>query len=357
MTTYEVSPERLISLLAYDSTYMCTISNNISEEETVVFSTLSRSSSSEGCSMGLLDRLPLELLWTVLGSLDFRTLSRMLQVCWKAKAQIEVFPPYQDIVRHAPTALIALSETTLIGHHTSNSLHRALTTDACFQCQEFGPCLYLPTCERCCYNCLATGQPLRLISFYTAKLCFGVQPKHLKQLPILRSIPGDYLILSAVSTSRSTKLLSLKQVREKALTIHGSEEAMRAFVALQDTSRVSDLQFHTVNFLTGPIRPHGAPLPERCPRDIYCGMGAVAFPYLRNDGTVAQPLRCSGCRSIHRRRSVMELPATSRDEYPDCTYSQLFWSRETRARLKEEFLDHIKECEGAKRLLLLPESH
>lgn len=70
-------------------------------------------------SLGLLDVLPIELLRLVLNSSDFQSLSRFARVCHQAKTLVESLLSYQDIMKHAFTALFALSLSKLIKFHTA----------------------------------------------------------------------------------------------------------------------------------------------------------------------------------------------------------------------------------------------
>ena len=70
-------------------------------------------------SLGLLGVLPIELLRLVLNSSDFQRLSRFARVCHQAKTLVESLLSYQDIMKHAFTALFALSLSKLITFHTA----------------------------------------------------------------------------------------------------------------------------------------------------------------------------------------------------------------------------------------------
>lgn len=178
-------------------------------------------------SIGSLDTLPVELLHIICNSLDFRSLSRFARVCHRAKSIVESLSSYQRITKHASAALIALKRTDIIKFHTGATIHAALLSDECVSCQQFGPFLFLPTCERCCYWCLKRERSLRVITPRTAGICFGVSRADLKEhIPLMINIPGSYRWGHVVRPHRRARLVSVKQAEEVGISVHRSREAM-----------------------------------------------------------------------------------------------------------------------------------
>src|SRR5690606_28814019 len=58
----------------------------------------------------------------------------------------------------------SLSRTKLLSLHSMIQLRRVLRSDRCECCPEYGAYLFLPTCVRCCWECLNANPSLRAIS-------------------------------------------------------------------------------------------------------------------------------------------------------------------------------------------------
>lgn len=65
-------------------------------------------------SIGILDRLSLEILQWVLDLLVFQSLSRVSRSSLLAKSVVESLPLYCDLMEHAPQTLNALGLTDLV---------------------------------------------------------------------------------------------------------------------------------------------------------------------------------------------------------------------------------------------------
>jgi hypothetical protein len=111
-------------------------------------------------SLGKLDGLPIELLHNIFAMLDLQSLSRITQTCLRGIVTVQALPGYRDLIRHAPQAVAALGKTRLLGCHSTSELHAALRSTNCSSYGEYGPFLFMPTCERCCYECLWRNQSL-----------------------------------------------------------------------------------------------------------------------------------------------------------------------------------------------------
>jgi len=244
--------------------------------------------------IGLLDTLPLELLHIVLEVLDFRSLSRFTRVCRQGKSIVESLPAYRDLIKYAFTALVALSRTDLIIHHSAASIHKALLSKKCVACDEFAPFLYLPTSERCCYECLHRDRSLRLITSGTARKCFGLTPKALRLIPSMVSIPGTYSVGHSITHRKRIRLYSLKQSKVLGVAQHGSVEAMEGFVTSQNIGKLTARDKLKVRWLTGHPSTIGSD--SNVPSDRFCGMASTVFPALQPNDVLEKGLWCLGCR-------------------------------------------------------------
>lgn len=81
---------------------------------------------------------------------------------------------------------------------TAPQVSGVLHSDRCINCNEFGPYLFLPTCERCCLACLChSNNGIKVSRFLVmrpsqAKHYFGLSERELREMPKMTIIPGVY---------------------------------------------------------------------------------------------------------------------------------------------------------------------
>lgn len=155
-------------------------------------STAQSSDTSASTGVGDLDGLPLEIIQLILAMLDLQVLTYFRGVSWQARRLVDSFLPYDAIIRYSPDALRALLSTHMATHFTAQDIFRALRTEACFGCKEFGPFLDLFTGYRYCLNCVMFSDALLCITASSAKRKFHLTSKTMRLLPTLLSIPGQY---------------------------------------------------------------------------------------------------------------------------------------------------------------------
>ncbi|WEW58968.1 hypothetical protein PRK78_004436 [Emydomyces testavorans] len=303
-----------------------------------------------------LDRLPLEILHCIFSLLDFRSLSRLSQVSRQGKRAVEMLPAYRDVKRHASKALDALNRTGLLSQHPAILVYDTLRTEACVYCQNFSPFLFLISCERCCYNCLSFNPALRLLTVRVAKIYFGLSRKDASQLSVLLSLPGSYRVGYAHERKKPHKLVSLRQAKELAVSLYGWKNMTAALSQARDRHALSEDDRWFADWFLQRITKPWAEYPDtKCdiPADFFNGMGSVYFPFLHRDGTLEKGLWCYGCkRNSEMYYSTREYGGDMGGLDPSTTSGYYFMRMlECRARTKSDFLAHIRECRGAKRLL------
>ena len=318
-------------------------------------------------SLGRLDDLPLEILHATLALLDFKSLSHVSRTCIRGIEVVNSLPQYRDVMLHAPDALAALGKTRLIRHHPAAKVHLALLSANCTLCSRYGAFLYLPSCERCCYHCLWKNQSLWLMTVATAKKCFVLSAAGAKTLPVLRSVPsGQYSVGKySISRLRPIGLVSVGAAKKLAITEGVSEDTMRAVTEAyhdEEVGGLSEKDYDYYRFLhkARVTSDHQElsqqqPTSQDAPKDRYCGMGSLPFASLSPGKHVEYGLWCQGCAPVSSERStndptVEQLPffIINRGEVEYVVYHS-----EGFPRSKDEFLAHIQECPGAKKLLEL----
>jgi hypothetical protein len=188
-----------------------------------------------------------------------------------------------------------------------------------------------------------------------AKRYFGLSERHLHGLPTLSVIPGNYGICGDPAPEQC-KLVSVKAARSLGLMVHGSAEKLA-----QATARrcKSTLALIVGRYLQG--EPAVAqdqdlllmPCQGNIPTDSFFGMASIPFPSLSRSGRVEDGLWCKGCEVTVREHDRGRLPGDVLAAVvpPDCGPNRVLVGLERRARSRESFLEHIKHCYGARKLV------
>ncbi|KAK2814333.1 hypothetical protein FQN49_008217 [Arthroderma sp. PD_2] len=298
-------------------------------------------------SLGLLDPLPLEILHGALNDLDFQSLSRLSCASKRGRSVVEALPAYRELMKHAPDTLKALGQSSLISVHSARKLRAVLRSEACSWCGEYGPFLFLPTCERCCYECQRINPSLWVMTVDLAKHCFRLTASQLKEIPIMRSIRGVYDVPHELSRWQRLKLVSVRAAKELSLKAKASNPVV---IYSANNSNLD-------HFLNTPLcPPPNGMLPlhmyTRTRTDECRGMASICFPSLQPDNTVEYGLWCRGCYQApkqYRFHLVSAGPAIVNLDMVSPRRALVGTS--VHARSKSEFLTHITHCDGARELL------
>ena len=290
--------------------------------------------------------------------LDFRSLSRLSRVSLQGNEVVTSLPAYRNLIEHALHALAALGHTRLISLHSANALYGTLLSEQCISCGEYGAFLFLPTCERCCYECLCSNQSLWVIPTTLARKCFDLTLSQLKQLPIMQSIPGVYFVGHKISRQRQLKLTSVKAAKELGIMIHGSTKNMAENLTARRSGGITEKEYHTFRWLqNAPLQPlcqdlSRLPTEGNIPNDDCCGMASVPFPSLLKNSTLENGLWCRGCDLIFERYRfrLLALNVVSDLVPPGYDAFRIFLGMQCRARSNAGFLEHITHCHGAREL-------
>ncbi|KAI1009884.1 hypothetical protein LB503_011512 [Fusarium chuoi] len=129
-----------------------------------VYRLFSRCYKTEVPNLGILARLPQDILEGILLQLDIDSFRRFRQVSRRARYLATALLFYQRVLRHAPDALNALRRTDLSGYVSYSDVYTALTTTKCAFCGRFGDFLFLPTAKRSCFECLRNSPETALFN-------------------------------------------------------------------------------------------------------------------------------------------------------------------------------------------------
>ncbi|EEU39427.1 uncharacterized protein NECHADRAFT_81591 [Fusarium vanettenii 77-13-4] len=314
-------------------------------------STISRTSNSS--SLGLLDVLPAEILLEVLQLIDFQSLSRLLRTSLRGKEVVEAFRLYHEVMRHCPKVLAALGETRLLRHHSSALVRQVLSEQKCASCFEFGGFLFLPTCERICHDCLDKNYAFHLTRVSFAKKWFNLTGKELRRIPIMQSIPGRYQLRPEAKRKhrQSHRLVSIKQLLQLAIDVHGSPENVAKLMPTED-SDIDDYDFKMLEqFHKAPLQSPGCDLSklpfDYCLFDQWPGMAAIQMPSLINSHR-DYGRECQGCDLLLRRKRLGILPRQVEEEFVprDLDPGEVLRAMASRLRPRAEFVEHLRHCYG-----------
>lgn len=309
---------------------------------------------SPSSNIGNLDVFPMELLHNILNQLDFLSLFRLASVSHRGRNVVHSLAAFRDLTTYAYPVLVALGITELLYWHSCSTLHSALLSESCVSCGLYGPFLFLPTCERCCYWCLSENQSLWLIPVSKAKKIFGLSAKDLKGTPTLHTVPGVYFVRRLNKRLKRFRLVSVKIVKRIAISIHGTEAALEQVL--------SEMPCSTNDKVLGswmrkaclePLNENPSKQPSRAnkPDDMFGGMGSIRFPVLRPGRMVEEGYWCGGCQLVFERRA--NIPGLLRSiEHlipAGVNPSQVLEGMAREARSRAQFLEHIKTCIGVER--------
>ncbi|KAI8407879.1 hypothetical protein FOFC_10807 [Fusarium oxysporum] len=162
----KVSRSELLHTCFYKRTkyYFPTLDPKAHEFSQEVRRFFSRCHKTQTPNLGVLARLPQDLLEEIVLHLDIDSFRRFRQVSRRARYLSTVITIYQRVLRCAPDALNALRRTDLSGYVSYSDVYTALTTSKCTFCGRFGEFMFLPTAKRCCFECLRASPETALVN-------------------------------------------------------------------------------------------------------------------------------------------------------------------------------------------------
>lgn len=190
--------------------------------------------------LGLLDRLPRELVVMVLHNLDIQSYFRFRQVNRQARVLSTLARPYKLVARYGLEALRSLLRTNLASRFTISQLFAQLASYKCTTCGDFAGFLFLFTLARCCFACIESHPHFSVVAFAFARQPqISVTRLHQQLASVLCTVPGLYSMVGE-QVRRPKHLMALTQAlpilwslgsraRERAeiLTQRGDQTGLR----------------------------------------------------------------------------------------------------------------------------------
>ncbi|RSL65221.1 hypothetical protein CEP54_004299 [Fusarium duplospermum] len=319
-------------------------------------------------TLGLLNRLPFDVLVQVLKLLDFQSLSRLSRTSLRGQFVVEALRVYREVMRYYPRILAALGKTDLLRHHSCVLVRQVLSEQKCASCFGYGGILFLPTCERICRDCLEKNYAYHLTDVAYAEEWFSLTNEQLQRIPIMRSIPGEYRLRCHAEHFESHQLVSIKQLLQLAIKVHGSPEKVaellppRSSMTVYDEEMGADLSYGEWELLEefhkAPLEPPGRDLSKLkfnyLVYDKYPGMASIHVPHVTRSGRLEGGYQCRGCRhAMYKYYSlrVVQLPTQGYDFPEGVAPGTVFRAMAVRLRGWKDFKDHVRQCDGVRRLL------
>ncbi|KAF4468078.1 F-box domain Skp2 [Fusarium albosuccineum] len=264
----------------------------------------------------ILARLSPESTTNILLQLDIKSYLTFRQVNRRARHVATNLHEYKLIAAHGLEGLKGLIRMKLVDKFTIRDLYLPLVNYKCAVCGDFGGCLFLLTCTRCCFSCINSSPELRV------RPEFNTSPEHTAYnqntwnghitmvLGILDSLGGTMHVnhtLKPTTSAGTTQLVSL------CLAILEMRHKSRSLPQLENT------------------------LMEQVDSQANRFASATAFPWYDLDtGRVERGVSCRGC---HVRFDVLGAgnPQVLKDSdrlfscggflehFESCTYLQNYW--------------------------------
>lgn len=274
-----------------------------------VRSTLYKLSSRESDSqLGLLDRLPLELVLQIILELDLASVLAFRHVSVRAANAVSSTRQYRLIVAYALDAFCAALRTDVADRITLDEFYEMLCESECGCCSTFAPFIFLPTLDRCCYDCIESfAFEQNITTFRAVQANLDLSETSLAELTKWQTLGG-------MDQGNNGPLVCLGEAKSAYFSDHKGNPP-----SYDTIWHLEGMRLHLIKF-------------------------ACAMPvYDLHTGTVFAGVFCKGCRQAERDEHAVP-PIFAGGE-----------SRHQMAYSRESFLSHFKWCEDAQSLWILSE--
>ncbi|KAL3463537.1 hypothetical protein BJX64DRAFT_287283 [Aspergillus heterothallicus] len=175
----------------------------------------------------LVDRLPVEILHSILLDLDLTSLGNFRRVNKTARCAVESVRAYYLFRTHASDTLRVMHATKCLSYFSLGDLFTEFCYPWCRSClaseqkYEFAPYLYLPTLTRSCFKCNTLGDEYQLAEVGDICFHFGLKKRDINKarLPLVHAIDR------AARSHRQRPIADVTLAKALAAKIHGSIEA------------------------------------------------------------------------------------------------------------------------------------
>lgn len=143
---------------------------------------------------------------------------------------VDSLPQYRAIFINAPNSVRAALSLEVASVCSCKKLYDTLCTDKCSVCGKFGAFLYLPSCERTCFQCFTTETRFLPMTREHSKFYWPITSKDLEtaHVPIARSVSGRYENVIPKLQRARLPLVDYLAAGRAALSVHGTVENINA---------------------------------------------------------------------------------------------------------------------------------
>ena len=253
-------------------------------------------------TMGALTRLPAELLGLVLSDLDIQSLYHFRAVNRLSRMTVDSLGQHKVIIEQAPNTLRAALSTGIARWISLRKLYETLCSNACVQCGDFAPFIYLLSCSRVCYLCLQEKDTFLPLTLSHAKDKYGLNAASSSTLPSILTLPGTYSA-PPLRQSKQATLVDSSAAERAGAALHKSVAAMQEYVA--EKHRIKAKVYEAEIRRRGPHgkrppRPRYTSYVDRKCNNPHRYMGVVRSPWLdRRNGIAQWGFSCKACRDCH----------------------------------------------------------
>lgn len=226
-------------------------------------------------TLGVFEKLPVELLSMVYLYLDIPSLMTFRRVNQRALLSVDSLHEFRKVKDHCPNILRAVISTEARSY-TMRTLYRSLRSKTCVGCGRFGGYLYLLTSVRVCYSCFTQSRSFRpFAGSLEITQYYGLSEDDVARLPQLLNIPGTYTPYQVQYTKRK-RLFDADAVRSRSMQVRKED---------WDSGK-----------LYGETRPWDAKHRTQLIRDAKRYLAIISAPHLGPEDQVDWGIECPGCR-------------------------------------------------------------
>lgn len=202
---------------------------------------------------------------------------------------------------------------------------------------------------------------LQVFPHAAARREFSLTQEQLKDIPFLRSVPGNYGIV--LKCRRPTRMIMVKLAWQRCIEVHGSTEVLedRTFRARRCPPWPEITWMPFGGLYGAPPKPLSAD-PIEFPRtwihytDPHSGMACAACPALPSPDRLEEGLWCCGCDWLFERYSKLKLSRAWHEEMKidgvlPVFARQVLRDLSERGRTRADFLEHAAICRGIEGLI------
>ncbi|KAF2225347.1 hypothetical protein BDZ85DRAFT_92011 [Elsinoe ampelina] len=300
--------------------------------------------------MGMLDRLPPEIMDMVVTKLDPASLFRLHQTCRRANLMVHRLPNIEKMFKELLWLVSGLRAVGCRRKVKFLQAGEAMMNGRCSRCRRsFGQWVFLPTLERACFKCISIKKDFRLINAETLRKAFNFTAGDLRQIGFYLTVPCRWQRDTYTSLDRfkERKLIPLQAAKKMALSKGKTMKQYHQAFIDQIPFRMKSMTDHQIQIAL-MCHSHGSTegslLNYESHHDDFRGLASWPLPTVTNDGSLDYGYYCFGCILFR----LTGGRAAGHDDRYDDAMSEM---KHTVCRSRDRFLRHVEKCEVAQLII------